>query len=228
MRQTALPLILLSALAAITAGRLPSQATPEPSPPTLGFDGSLVWIEGLPAGGSAVLTGAATTFVGFNRQDIRIRELLVDDDGDGIVVYDFHAPVAERSLWAAVDLASGLFAVASPNAVAPEVPFPPGALVANERGAVTRFAADRQALEMTLVRPGEGAWAETIADAGAYDEDGEPDGRIATSFTVLRPVGATAAAAPAELRERDVLLLIDPDRMVFFGARFTAPAGGAQ
>ena len=72
---------------------------------------------------------------------------------------------------------------------------------------------DRGFVEILLVRPGQGAWGATVGDGGEADDDGIYDGRLTASLDRLRAVGASPAVAPERFSPRDVVVVIDPNRM---------------
>jgi hypothetical protein len=52
-----------------------------------------------------------------------------------------------------------------------------------------------------------------VGDGGASDDDGEPDGTLRATLSSLTPVKEGGPLAPDRFSPRDVLLVIDPERM---------------
>ena len=73
-----------------------------------------------------------------------------------------------------------------------------------------------------LVRPGVGAWQLRVGDGGASDEDGEPDGTLRAALSSLTPVKEGGPPPPERFSPRDVLLVIDPERMESAAVRIGA------
>ena len=64
-----------------------------------------------------------------------------------------------------------------------------------------------------MVRPGEGAWAATVGDGGEGDDDGAYDDRLRASLAGMRGVGEKPAEPPQRFNPRDLVVVIDPNRM---------------
>lgn len=143
--------------------------------------------------------------------------LLADDDGDGTVSHVFDGNVPIQSLWAAVDLTSGLFTVAWQE---PFEPFEVGidlaaALLAGDAGVPDSLLAQHASLELFLARPGIGAWHAGASDGGAEDLGLPDDGSVLLDLAAPPPVEGTLTdfivAAPG-----DVFVGIDADSFDFF------------
>jgi hypothetical protein len=84
-----------------------------------------------------------------------LEQIAVDTGGAGSVRLDLGKPVPAQSIWFAVDLASGQFAVRAPEGY----PLRPFDLPANAiPGTLNRIEIARRLLLVVLVRPGIGAW----------------------------------------------------------------------
>ena len=157
------------------------------------------------------VSGYATTTV--HRQDI-----LPDADADGIVRFELGRDVPFKSVWFAVDLATGELAVAAPEGFPlREVPFPARAIPA----LLNRIDLDRPLVEIVLVRPSVGAWAVRVGDGGDKDEDREADGTLRAALSALTPLG-DSPPPPERLRASDLLLVIDPQRLDVLIARLAS------
>ena len=112
-------------------------------------------------------------------------EIGADDDGDGAVRLELGQEVPLRSIWFAVDLATGETGVATPPGFPLlEVDLPGEAIPA----ALNRLELQRRFAYLLLVRPGVGAWQLRVGDGGESDEDGEPDGTLRAALSSLTPV----------------------------------------
>jgi hypothetical protein len=65
----------------------------------------------------------------------------------------------------------------------------------------------------TLSAAAQGAWAATVGDGGESDDDGAYDGRLRASLAGMRGVGDKPAEPPQRFNPRDLVVVIDPNRM---------------
>lgn len=138
--------------------------------------------------------------------------LATDDDGDGKVRLELAKDVPLQSIWFAVDLETGQAAVTAPEGFdLQEADFPARAIPA----ALNGLDLDRRFLYAVLIRPGAGAWMLRAGDGGASDDDGEPDGTLRARLASFRGIGETPLSPPTRITARDLLLVIDPNRMDF-------------
>jgi len=194
---------------------LPAAALAQPAAgkdPKISFEERAVSVDGVSPKGEVVWLSVAREVAPDDVATlVRRSDVLTDDDGDGTVRWDLDRAVPLRSIWVAVDLATGAIATATPEG------YPLRRVSWRGNGLENSPRADRVAdargyAEVLLVRPGEGAWRMTVGDGGADDDDGVADGRVAAALDRLRPLGRSAAA-PARFGPRDVIVLIDPNRM---------------
>lgn len=174
------------------------------------LESDAVVISGLTAKGKAALLGV-TREIGEDDYPTARRhlEVLTDDDGDGVVRYPVEGGVPLRSVFAAVDLASGDFETVSPEAL--------GLRRVNWRGrgpgrrpdGKDSVADRRRILELLVVRPNVGVWAARLKDGDGSDGDGVIDGRVEGLLESLSPLGA-GPEAPAVFQRDDVVLALDP------------------
>jgi hypothetical protein len=126
-----------------------------------------------------------------------------------------------RSLWVAVDVASGRHAAAWPGDGVPPVvdPFPgdlrPGV------GNVDRFESPALHLQLTVVRPGSqggprgGAWGLRGRRGGPNDSAPPNRGTGIYRVDAMRPLFSGDDVIPA-LRPHDIVVAINPNRMTYF------------
>ena len=213
----------LRAAGLLGAGLLLLPALASAAPPVLSFEPQAVLAQGVTPKGKVVwfsiareISRQATTIV--PRLDI-----LADDDGDGAVRFPLDRDVPLRSIWCAVDLASGDVALATPEGFPLlEKDWPGGAIPA----ALNRLDLARSFAYLVAVRPGVGAWTLRAGDGGASDEDGEADGNLRAALARFTPVAASPAV-PEHLAPGDLLIVIDPNRMEILKVRMGKP-GAAQ
>ena len=168
-------------------------------------------VTGATASGQVVFFGVAREIAPDDVVEVVPRtEIRTDDDGDGRVAFPLGGPIALRSAWAAVDLASGDF-----DAAAPE-----GFLMkkVNFRGrGVGRRADGRDSVmdarglaEILVVRPKTGAWTLRLGDGGPSDGDGTADGRLEAILERMEPL-AGSPRPPQTFQKDDVVLVLDPN-----------------
>lgn len=195
---------------------------PATGSPVIAFEGSAVVVRGVTPGGSVVWFSVAREHPHWLTRVVRRDAVLPDSDGDGVVRFELKEPVPRRSIWTAVDLTTGAYATATPQDVARlEVHPAADSLRRSPLGVVEALQDARGFLEILLVRPGQGAWAQSVGDGGASDSSGLPDGRVQASFASMRPI-ESSKAAPGQLAPGDVVIGVDPESLEFYGTRVGA------
>jgi len=208
------PAVFLCAAACLLPAVVAVQAQ-APKPPQIRFEPQAVVAEGISPGKKVVFFSIAREVSGYATTTVHRQEILSDADGKGIVRFELGREVPFKSVWFAVDLDTGQFAVAAPEGFPlREVPFPARAIPA----ALNRLELQRSLVEVVLVRPAVGAWAVRVGDGGALDEDREADGTLRAALSNLTPLGESPAP-PERLRPDDLLLVIDPQTLVYLTAR---------
>jgi hypothetical protein len=143
--------------------------------------------------------------------------LLADEDGDGTVAHAVGGEVPVQSLWGAVDLSSGQFAVAWQD------PFEPTevgidlaeALFAGGGAVPDSLLAAHASVELFLARPGVGAWHVRGSDGGTEDLGAPDDGAVLLGLAAAPPVEGTTEAFVAAM-PGDVFVGIDAETFDFF------------
>jgi hypothetical protein len=154
---------------------------------------------------------------------VRREAIVTDATGTGTVSFDVGKAVPPCSIWVAVDLKTGEFAVAAPpDEPLREVGVPPGALRNGPNGRLNRFVQDTHLLEVFVARPGTGAWVATLTDQDNPSEVTPGDGTVAVGLERLESVGATKAA-PTEFLAGDVVVAIDPEQMTVAAVHAVGP-----
>ncbi len=199
-----LPLLLV---ALSGSGVVAAHAAP---PPVLTLEPSALVVSGITPKGKVVWFGMAREMADYAETLVRRDRVLEDVDGDGSVRLDLGKPVPRFSVWIAVDLTSGAFAVATPQgsravelAIAGRNPGRGGA------GDTEWTETGNLYLEMAVIRPGQGAWAATVGDG----EDA--DGQITASLRRMRSV-TEGIAAPEAFSPGDLVVVIDPNILQYY------------
>jgi len=186
--------------------------------PALGFGAQGLTGSGFSPGGQVVWFGSARLVAEDYYLTLAHFQSVTLADAGGAARYDLGKPLPPASVWVAVDLTTGAYALATPNGVPPRLADLP--TLRTGSGATSDLVEDRrQLVAALLVRPGLGAWELTVGDGGPADEDGAGDGHLQFSLARMHPlVLATADAslappAPARLATQDLLLVLGTDRL---------------
>jgi hypothetical protein len=184
-----------------------------PKAPEITFQSRSVTVDGITAKGQVALFSVAREVADDDVATIvRRSEMKTDEDGDGKVQLDLDGNVPFRSIWVAVDLATGRSAVATPEGYPLRQAAWLGRGLGRENSRADRVEDLRTYADVILVRPEKGAWRATIGDGGALDDDGVADGKVAAALDKLKPLTG-AAEPPRRFEARDVVFLLDPNRM---------------
>ena len=159
---------------------------------------------------------------------VRRAQVLTDDDGDGKVGWSLDRDVPQRSIWVVVDLATGGVAAAAPEGYPLRRIDWRGVGLVRGNPRADRVEDARSFAEVLLVRPGQGAWRLTVGDGSDLDDDGKPDGRLAAALDRLEPFPGTSAPPPDRFDPRDVVVLIDPNRMELTVVQAGNPQAGVK
>ncbi len=205
-----------------------SATDPPPSipvePPQLSFAPTTVTISKLTPGGKAAWIGVSREAEDDGVTVYQRAAVAVDDDGDGTATVDLGREYTPSSIWAAVDLSSGLFALTATNGTpVTGIAYPGGTLGTTKRLSFTGV----DSLWILLVRQGVGAWSVRVGDGGEADSDGEANGQIGVGLASFEPLG-DAPPPPEALASGDLVIAMDPDRLEAFSAQVSPPALGAS
>ena len=172
-------------------------------------------INATPKGEVVLMTASVDSDGGLLRQ-VTGAKRFTDDDGDGIVRYAASRPIPLRSIWVAVDLDSGRYAIAGPEGYPLAVlPFPSALLQHDAEGAIGVFGNEMVSAELFVIRPKAGAWRLRAAEGGGGDADKEKNGKLDLAAGDAVPVGGSGPA-PKHLRKGDIVVVIDPTQMEVF------------
>jgi hypothetical protein len=191
--------------------------------PMLVVSDQAVTATGMTPGGTVVWLGMGRKAVEYEATFVRRRGSL-QADSRGQVQVPLTEAVPPQSIWAAIDLASGAYATASPAGFTPLIlTLGPEAFELRGTGFADRLADVADYAEVLLVRPGQGAWGKAIGRGGADDESNPGDVAFRLAFDRLEPFPGTTAPAPDKLSAKDLIFVLHPQAMalavVSFGGR---------
>lgn len=206
---------LSTLVVAQTAPPPPPSPTPITEPPVVKLEADAVTVERTTLSGSTVVFGVARRSLEFGERLETRFDLLEDIDKDGAVRYEVGEGVPWKSVWTAVDLASGQFSLIVPEGFPlMEVEFP-----GNGLGSALKTLETAGDFEQLLwVRPGLGAWTLTVGDGGVNDGDREGNHRILADVSLFTAMGKSPAA-PEKFAAGDVLVGVEAHTLNVFAAR---------
>lgn len=224
----ALLCLLVFPLGTSARGDGPPSEEPVEVVPALAFEEAAVTVSGATPEGGVVVFGMGREWTGYTHHVLRMEHLLTAD-ADGALRWELEEGLMPRSVWAAVDLVTGEYTLASPAGHTLERVEPP----AEGLGANARFLEhEGRYLDLLLVRPaskegGEetaapeetgGFWGIALGDGAGLDRDGEADSRMTVDLLDLQPLG-DSSVAPERLRPKDVVIGVDPQSLQIYAKR---------
>lgn len=202
MRWTTLIALLLLATGAFAA-------QPSPQTLTLTFNDDSVAVGGAQPSHPIYLFGMAREAKAFITNLQPYETKLTDSTGAGKVSYPFNKQRSWRSVWLAVDLASGAAVAGSPASYpSTAVTLDGKELKKDPGGEIAEIAADGSMVQFIVVRPGVGVWGELVVSQGPLDE-GSDNNKVNLSVYKLQPLAGTTDAAPKKLKKGDVVFVLD-------------------
>jgi len=200
-------LVLLSlALAASAFG-----AQPAPQTLSLVFNDHSISVRGTLPSQPVLLFGLAREARNYITRIQPYEKQLLDANGSGQVSSDFDRAASWRSIWLAVDLASGAAVAGGP----PEYRTTSIALTGKELkkdagGEIAQIVADGSMVQFVVVRPGVGVWGEMALSQSSLDEGTDKNNnKVTLSVLKLQPMAGTTAAVPKKLKKGDVVFVLD-------------------
>lgn len=192
--------------------------------PSLSFTADAVEVSGATAGGDVVIFGIAREPREFIGRVVDRETVLRDDDGDGAVSWSLETGVPVRSMWAAVDLASGQWGLGTPGEYPLRLLDTETSETEESDGQLNRLLVRRDFVEILLVRPQVGAWMAQLFDGDPLDRDGAATVSVLAAPADLQPLAASPKA-PDILLPGDVIVVMDPDAMALSASRVPAAQG---
>lgn len=181
-------------------------------------------------GGNAVFFGVTYDARGLAPERARAAAIVHDDDNDGVVRFAPPDGVPPKGIWGVVDFATGAVQLGSRpgyRVLAPAEPALRSLQKADGSARLDRFERNIGALELLVVRPGQGAWTISAAEGGENDDDHVGDGNLVVPVESLQSL-LPAGAALMKLQAGDVVLLIDPNDMRAEATTIGASQEGAR
>jgi hypothetical protein len=198
-------LLLSLSLSLLIAGTAFAQGTPSPQ---INFEQAAVVASGLTPGKTVVWFGIEHVIDAEYSGDITqyCHEATVASDGTARL--DLAHDVVTRSLWLAVDLDTGGYALAAPVGyrIAPLETAPQLIRLAGTPDLLSTHASY---IEGLVVRPGVGAWTFAGTDSGPGDADGLSDGNLSLAVNQSDPLPGSSVA-PDQVATDDLSFLVDP------------------
>ena len=199
-------LVIVAALLLLAAGAPASAA--DPATPVFTFAEGSMTVSNVSPNANIYLFGVSREPMQFYSQVVR-REVTLTSDGSGVARWSL-GPYTWRSIFLAVDLASGRYACGAPSRYRPiQVPHVGDRdLRRDVHGLITHISFTGEQVDFVVVRPGEGAWTALVNYRGRNDE-GHDEEAITVPTAKLSPLNDTAAPAPASLQGGDVVFMLD-------------------
>lgn len=203
--------------AAQAAGLGGAEATALPAP-RLAFEAQAVVASGLTPGGQVAWFSIAREIAEYDATVVP-RTDIATVAADGTARFALGRDVPFKSIWVAVDLASGAYIAGSPAGFPlKQVGFRGAGLLHNANRA-DQIDEGRSFVVVFLARPhlavgagpgdASGAWILAVGHGSDQDDNRGSDGRVTVSLDRLRPL-AKSPAPPAHLAANDVVAVIDP------------------
>jgi hypothetical protein len=205
--------IVISFLAAMIAVAAMADSKTQAPPLPVAIAGSKVTVTGATPGGRVVFFGIGR-FVKERRVTVRrFDKIVADDNNDGTVVLEIGEKLPWKTVFAAVDLTSGRYGLATMSDFPlMTIEFEKDPMVANN-GQLNKIVFQHKFLDLVVVRPGVGAWGQILADGNKFDDDGKGDGTIVGNVEKSVPVSDDGPPPPKKFEKGDIVVLIDADRM---------------
>jgi hypothetical protein len=177
-------------------------------------NGSLV-IGGVTPRGNVAIFAVVREAKAYHVAVRRIDQIVADSDGDGRVQVEAKTTLSDRAVFAAVDLTSGAYVVASPDPQgvttidSSEFSFPGKGL-----GHLLHMEINRGVLDVLIVRAGKGnaagAWKGRLVDGATSDADKRVNNYSRMEFDALTPLTTDGPKKMQHALPGDTIVLVDP------------------
>lgn len=173
-----------------------------------------------------ITPGATTVWFGLAHEpqpyQLRIREharTIRDEDRDGIVRLELKTDVPPESVWVVADMTTGNFSVAEPEGGKIRIkPLPASALFRRGSHGKARVSQREGYVKFWVIRPGLGAWTQTIEDGGAGDDDRNANGDATAVLEAFVAV-PDSPGPPDDFGRGDIVIALDPLTLRLFQMR---------
>jgi hypothetical protein len=145
------------------------------------------------------------------------REKVVTADSSGTAVYKLDEDLPRRSVWFAINLRTGEFAVAAPPTFPLRPTLPQPTLARDSATGLDLVDLSADYAEILVVQPGMGAWTDSVAKGSLKD--------LNRTGLSLRTTPSSFLAVdksnthPDHLTPADLLIIVDPHSLRFFAGR---------
>lgn len=180
---------------------------------TMSFGPTGPSVSGASASGQVAWVAVALTPRQYFQEISEFRET-VFADASGTASLNLASDAPRRSVWVAVDVGSGDFAVGTPEDYPVLQEGLTGSRLAfDSQSQATGLLLEQEKAKVLLIRPGSGAWSIDALDGSPEDADAEVNSALAVNLGALEPMTLSTSAAPPALQAGDVLVMIDPTRL---------------
>lgn len=227
------PTLIVSAavlfFASLAAAAQPLPRATAASDLALTITAQSVVASGVTPGSKVVLFAVGLVPGGYDSAVVRWRTTVVDHDRDGSISFEPERGVPWKSIWTAVDLTSGKYAIgAPPEFPVRSAPLLPNAFRKTDASTVNTFLHAHTFVDLLYVTPAGGAWAIRANDGGAEDGDSASDGTTTILLEKLQPID-TGDERPKAFMPGGLLFAIDFSEMNIAVIRLTSSiVGGGQ
>jgi len=210
-RRTGWPVVLTFALLLIAAVAPRAEAA---IAPTITFEAEAVVVSDITPGGNVAWFSVAREIDERFATIVARRKIVQDKEETGSARYELDRGVPFQSIWVAVDLTTGIAAVATPEGYPLRQADLPAASLGRTQGKDDWVEDTRSYVEVMVVRPADGsAWWSAAGDGGIEDDDGVSDGQLEVPLSTLHDVEGSAGNAPESFAAGDLVVVIDPNLM---------------
>jgi hypothetical protein len=190
----------------------------DPPPLRLAVSAQDVQVTNVTPGGMVVVHSASLSNDGGLLRQRRVSVIVKDTSRSGAVTFADGTAIPFRSVWIAVDMDTGRFAVGGRAGYDVNIrAFPALHLRGDADGTIGLFDLNQVSGQMLIVRPKNGAWEVSAAEGGRTDADRSQNGKLSLSVEDATPIGSSGPP-PKRLRNGDVIAVIDPHRLDVFVA----------
>jgi hypothetical protein len=204
----------------MSIGDRPAVAQPTVSSPSLVVAAQAVTAGGMTPGGDVVWFAMVRKVQSYEASYGR-QQGVVQADAQGQVQIVSGGAVPPLSIWVVVDLATGAYAMASPDGFSPlTFDLTADALAVSADAGADQLVDVADHAEVLLVRPGKGAWGKSIGRGGADDVSNAADTAYRLPLDRLAAIRAADGPAAGKFLAGDLVVVVHPEAMAIGFARF--------
>ena len=183
------------------------------------FDGGTLFVSGVSPSGTVAIFGVLREAKPYHVAVRRIDQVVTDSDGDGRVSFAVKTTLSDRSVWIAIDTATGAYGVASPD-TQPVVTIDRNELSFPGKGVgqFLHLEINRNIVDVLVVRGGRGVWKGRLIDGGTSDADRKVNNFARLQFDTLTRVSGLDQTV-AHALPGDTVVLVDPTSLHVLAGR---------